>query len=1240
MAAAPEPKGVSTLDEKEQVAEKVNEKISDRKADLESVEFLEPASTDYAVLESERDIATTVISVADDPSLNTWTIRAFVIGIGLSTFAEIYYFKPVGQTVSVSTMFIAIIAYVLGTAWASFVPSRGIFRYLNPHPFNKKENAFIVIMASAAATSALGTEVLATQRLFYDITPNAGASIFLLFSSQLMGYGIGGLFRSVLLYPSKMLYPAVLPLVSMFETLFRGSAQSTNKKLRVFWIVFGVIFIWELFPEWMFPLLTGFSIFCLANPNSQGFTRLFGGSNGNEGLGFLSICFDWQYIAGSYNPFTIPLKAQFSNLVGYLLCIVVFIGVYYMNIWESQTFPFLSQELFYANGSLYDQLLILNDKYEVDPALLAEQGLPYYAGTWVVQLLTTNLGMAATFTHLLLWNREDLRDAWVWLMPSELKKKWATFDIRFWKDDGMREQAESDEDIDPHYREMLKYADAPNSWYVVVLAASIIMALVIIYKTGSTLPWWGFLISVLLATISIVFFGALYAITGLQFIIQPFVQMIGGFLHPGKPMANMYFVLFSYNAVNQAQLLLRDLKIAQYTKLPPRAAFTAQIIGTLFGAILNFVLMNTIIDNQEPILLSVEGTNIWSGQQPQQYNSQAIAWGGLRQLFAVGQRYQWVAWAYVVGLFVPVPFWIIHRYFPKLRADYLYTPVICYYIGWLCVGINSSILTYFVIAWLSQWWLRTRYPKWGANQNGDYAYASCLNSYLTKPFFTAPPRDVHLLPVPATISHIAIVHTTTTSMMQRPKPSKSISSDRSVLIKQPLEQKSPYTSEWEDVEDIENQPRPLTPESSASVRMGMSSPHRRRFVQRTTFIASPARKQPPTPSKSRKTRKSVSRDDMLDGAVQGASFTFRYFFDVFFTAIKLLRRPLGILLFLWLLAFIIGRISTTMRSAFAPLCLLPGLYGSRFCEAPMPPPGTTGLPRWADYPKFIDVQSTTFEHLLDDSVGGSGLSLELKKAELATSDLVTLVRVSDLKARDTLGDNLNEFVDDAKKTGRDLQRLSSKIGGAVDNIMAVNDYALNQIESAHSAPPTITSLYGLIKWSAEKPANDIVISTFAEAMGVLSSNMERLILEAELNLANLERLEERLSTLHEIVAREDRSISGAKSELLAELWTKLGGNQKRLRNFDDHLFLLKNLNSYRKKALAHVVAALQTLHKMSSDMEDIRERVAAPDLMGPRIPIEVHMKSIRTGLERLKEGRVRAKKLEEETIHRVLGIAD
>ena len=212
----------------------------------------------------------------------------------------------------------------------------------------------------------------------------------------------------------------------------------------------------------------------------------------------------------------------------------------------------MSQELFYANGTLYDQTLILNDQLEVDPTLLAEQGLPFYAGSNVTQLLVANLGMAATFTHLLLWNLDDMKIAWTWCTPSNIKRLWKNFDWHIWRQDGMEErQRELDEggkDLDPHYREMLKYPDAPNSWYLLTIVVSCVMALVVLYKSNSTLPWWGLLISLGLATISVLFFGALYAITGRSFIIQPFVQMIGGFVHPGKPMANMYFVLFSYSA--------------------------------------------------------------------------------------------------------------------------------------------------------------------------------------------------------------------------------------------------------------------------------------------------------------------------------------------------------------------------------------------------------------------------------------------------------------------------------------------------------------------------------------------------------------------------------------------------------------------------------------------------------------------------------------------------------------------
>ena len=257
---------------------------------------------------------------------------------------------------------------------------------------------------------------------------------------------------------------------------------------------------------------------------------------------------------------------------------------------------------------------------------------------------------------------------------------------------------------------------------------------------------------------------------------------------------------------------------------------------------------------------------------------------------------------------------------------------------------------------------------------------------------------------------------------------------------------------WEDVteslvkEEERSHSLPSTPSPAGSIR---SLPRKRKAAYRTTYIASSPKKSPAIPASPRQPRlprNVVAKEAIVDGAFQGASFTVQYLFDIFGTAIRLLRRPLSLVLFLWLLAFIIGRISPTLRVTFAPLCYLPGLYGSRFCQSP----GIHGrekTPQWADYPRLIDVQSATFEHLLDESAGGSGLSLEIKKAQLATADLATLVRVSDLNSRDMLADTLVEFVTDAKDTGSGLQRLSSRIGGAVDRYVLRYESYLRFIHS-------------------------------------------------------------------------------------------------------------------------------------------------------------------------------------------------
>src|ERR1700748_203763 len=100
------------------------------------------------------------------------------------------------------------------------------------------------------------------------------------------------------------------------------------------------------------PILGGISIFCLTHQRDLFVTNLFGGSMANEGLGTLGFSFDWTMIskfqfkgglknynisllshaAAGGNPLWMPFQTIANSLVGYLLSIGFFMGLYYGNV--------------------------------------------------------------------------------------------------------------------------------------------------------------------------------------------------------------------------------------------------------------------------------------------------------------------------------------------------------------------------------------------------------------------------------------------------------------------------------------------------------------------------------------------------------------------------------------------------------------------------------------------------------------------------------------------------------------------------------------------------------------------------------------------------------------------------------------------------------------------------------------------------------------------------------------------
>ncbi|KAJ7210963.1 OPT oligopeptide transporter [Mycena rebaudengoi] len=644
-------------------------------------------------IETDHDYATRLIALDDDPTLRVFTFRMWFLAVGLSCFSsvlgQIFFFRP--QQLYVSQLFIQIIGFVLGKILEIIVPGPSEFalirtednafwRFFNHGRFNLKEHVAITIMASTASSSALAISIFAAQDLFYHVEANVAVGIFTLIGSQLIGYGMAGIMRVFLVYPTFAVYPQVFPSVQLFEALHHGDGMmSQSKRKKFFWYTLFAIFVWEWFPEYIAPTLTGVSIFCLANQKSAWFTRIFGGSAGNEGLGMFSICFDWAYIGagGSIGSLFTPLSTQLSLYGGCAICMIAFSACYAMNTWNAQNFPFLTQLLYYENGTVYDQLAILNDDFTLNEEKLAIQGLPWYAASQLLYKVSRTIYIGAAITHFGLWHGKTVYKL-------------------------IRAGREGNDD--PHFKKMKAYPEVSNWIYLAMFVGCLAMAIGTTYGAKSQLPAWATIIAVLFGWVFVPVVGTLYATVGYAPSIQNVVQMLGGVLVPGKPVANMYFTMYGYQPVVQAYTLTADLKIGQYTKLPPRATFAVQTVGAVIGGLLNFIIM--------------KGTNTWSGQAVQSFNSAAVAWGALgKPLYATGTRYGFVPYMLFVGLLFPIPFWLAHQKWPRVGFNLVFTPIVTAELGILSVGINSSVFTAFLLGVFSQYYLRKFRATWFRKYN-------------------------------------------------------------------------------------------------------------------------------------------------------------------------------------------------------------------------------------------------------------------------------------------------------------------------------------------------------------------------------------------------------------------------------------------------------------------------------------------------------------------------------------------
>lgn len=154
-------------------------------------------------------------------------------------------------------------------------------------------------------------------------------------------------------------------------------------------------------------------------------------------------------------------------------------------------------------------------------------------------------------------------------------------------------------------------------------------------------------------------------------------------------------------------------------------------------------------------------------------------------------------------------------------------------------------------------------------------------------------------------------------------------------------------------------------------------------------------------------------------------------------------------------------------------------------------------------------------------------------------------------------------------------------------------------------------------WYSDAPENELGES-FAVAMSTFASELQELLARCMVIQALLDTLDKHLAILQHELVHEYAIVASEKEELLAVLWTMVGMGKKNIHNVKGKKTLLGNVNQHRVNARNVVSVTIQTVTAIVADLDQLRTRTAKPALLGKKIPLEVQLASIDTGLQALK----------------------
>ncbi|KAK9378542.1 OPT oligopeptide transporter protein-domain-containing protein [Kockiozyma suomiensis] len=654
-----------------------------------------------------------VCDPTDDPTLPVETIRAYVLGtiwVAIGAFIN-QVFAERQPSLSLDSTVIQLLVYPCGMLLARILPDKGFtFRgtrhSLNPGPWNYKEQMLVTVTVNVGASWSNFMGYVLTMRLdrFYGLKwANFGFAFLMNFSTQFFGFGLAGLLRSTCVWPSKAVWPTVLPTLALNRALLMPEKKRsingwTISRYKFFFILFVASFVYFWIPNVLFNALSVFNWITWISPQNKVLAIITGSG---LGLGFNPITtFDWSVISYS-KPLVVPFFATVNRFFGMILGGLLIIGMYWQNQRWTAYIPVNTSAVYASNGLKYNMSKIINDDYTLNHEKYEAYSPPYMS----IGKLVYSGASYASYTGCVVY---IVFTEWTVIKEAVVDGYKA---IRY------RSASSYGRFNDPMTQLMKAYPEVPNWWFACILLLSFAFGIIACTVYPTTTPVWSLIVIMLISACMMIPTALVFAVTGYILRMSDLSVILSGYMVKENGIANMLCRVYGYNTDDRAESFTSDQKLGHYAKLPPRALFRAQLWGTFIQTFITIAGVEFLINGVDDIC-SLTQSQKFICSFPNTLFSDSLLYGVVGPVRTFNQTYPVLKYSFLMGAVFMLPFIALRKWGPRKYVRNIHPIVI---LNGLTSWGSTYNLSYYIpgvyAAYVFMYYIRRRYLAWWTKYN-------------------------------------------------------------------------------------------------------------------------------------------------------------------------------------------------------------------------------------------------------------------------------------------------------------------------------------------------------------------------------------------------------------------------------------------------------------------------------------------------------------------------------------------